>query len=345
MRFSSFVSLASVRGLFHATSVSVLTLAAFATTSAAVGCGRTDLEDSLVLVDAGADVTTDTGTDAKVPDAPQEATPFDVIIPPPFDAPIDSPVDAPFDASSCGDGTCDNGETCTSCALDCGFCPACGDGTCNPGETCSSCPQDCGSCPVTCGNGFCDNGETCLSCPGDCGVCAACGDGTCNDTGTGTENCTNCPSDCGQCTGCGDGHCAFTETCVSCPSDCGSCAFCGNGKCEASEGETCDTCAKDCGACTVAKTCEQILTCAFACFQGGIGGLSLSCLADCDANACTQAQGFADQATDCLVQSFLNGTCSAGGGGGGGALQCAEQACASQIASCLGSAPCPGSTP
>jgi hypothetical protein len=29
---------------------------------------------------------------------------------------------------------------------------SCGDGSCESGESCSSCPGDCGSCPVTCGN-------------------------------------------------------------------------------------------------------------------------------------------------------------------------------------------------
>ncbi len=54
----------------------------------------------------------------------------------------------------------------------------CGDGWCNNSETCSSCSSDCGSCPITCGNLICDGTETCSSCPGDCGICTAdCGDG------------------------------------------------------------------------------------------------------------------------------------------------------------------------
>lgn len=47
----------------------------------------------------------------------------------------------------------------------------CGDGSCNNGETCSSCSQDCGACPVICGNGNCETGETCLTCASDCGAC------------------------------------------------------------------------------------------------------------------------------------------------------------------------------
>lgn len=54
--------------------------------------------------------------------------------------------DGPF----CGDGTCNGGETCGSCASDCGACPVCGDGTCNGTENCSSCASDCGACTANC---------------------------------------------------------------------------------------------------------------------------------------------------------------------------------------------------
>jgi len=59
----------------------------------------------------------------------------------------------------CGDGSCNGGETCSSCSTDCGTCPPtlyCGDGTCNNGETCSSCSRDCGcSSGYRCSNGVC----------------------------------------------------------------------------------------------------------------------------------------------------------------------------------------------
>ena len=71
---------------------------------------------------------------------------------------------------SCGDGVCENSETCDACASDCGACPYCGDGTCNAGETCDSCSSDCGACSY-CGDGVCDSGETCDSCSSDCGSC------------------------------------------------------------------------------------------------------------------------------------------------------------------------------
>lgn len=46
----------------------------------------------------------------------------------------------------CGDGYCNNGETCSSCSSDCGRCAYCGDTSCNNGETCTSCSSDCGKC-------------------------------------------------------------------------------------------------------------------------------------------------------------------------------------------------------
>ncbi len=82
----------------------------------------------------------------------------------------------PPPAPSCGDGTCDSGETCDACAADCGACPAmpsCGDGTCDSTESCDSCAADCGACPATpsCGDGTCDSTESCSSCAADCGAC------------------------------------------------------------------------------------------------------------------------------------------------------------------------------
>jgi len=49
--------------------------------------------------------------------------------------------------ASCGDGTCNDGESCHTCSADCGPCcsgaTCCGNGVCDPGESCSSCAQDC----------------------------------------------------------------------------------------------------------------------------------------------------------------------------------------------------------
>jgi hypothetical protein len=71
----------------------------------------------------------------------------------------------------------------------------CGNGHCGFGESCSSCAQDCGPCPAACGNGLCESGESCLSCFTDCGPCSACGNGICEFG----ESCTTCATDCGSC--------------------------------------------------------------------------------------------------------------------------------------------------
>jgi len=152
---------------------------------------------------------------------------------------------------ACGDGTCGFGETCASCADDCGgACDVCGDATCGATESCASCAVDCGLCR-TCGNGVCQTGETCLDCPFDCGACALCGDDVCALS----ETCNTCDDDCGSCAGtCGDAECSLAENCTTCSTrDCGACPTwrCGNGVCDPTE--DCAACASDCGAC--AATC------------------------------------------------------------------------------------------
>lgn len=65
----------------------------------------------------------------------------------------------------CGDLTCNNGETCATCGIDCGVCPFCGDFSCNNGETCSTCAFDCGDCCQPAGR-VCLVGSDC--CSGSC---------------------------------------------------------------------------------------------------------------------------------------------------------------------------------
>ncbi|MFH2062914.1 MAG: M23 family metallopeptidase [bacterium] len=85
------------------------------------GRGDCRVEDRLLIVGEGFGLTDDTEPD---PEPAPDSEPF------------------------CGDRTCDSGETCSSCARDCGTCPPrCGDGSCNGTETCSSCARDCGACP------------------------------------------------------------------------------------------------------------------------------------------------------------------------------------------------------
>jgi hypothetical protein len=282
----------------------------------AIGCSRSGLDYDIGSADGGTE------------DGPGG----DVITPPEGSPP-----------PTCGDGRCDDNETCNTCALDCGPCPSCGNGKCDNGETCSSCPMDCGDC-ATCGDGKCTMPqENCQNCAPDCGACPGCGDGKCTAP---QETCFSCPQDCGQCKGCGDGTCESNETCASCPMDCGPCSVCGNGKCETPY-ETCVNCAQDCGACAV-HTCFEDLTCAIGCF-GGLGGggggssgggsssssgggglpnINLTCIVDCLAEGCASAQYFAQEAVNCFIANI--GTC------GGLNLNCLMTACSSQVAACLG---------
>lgn len=151
--------------------------------------------------------------------------------------------------ASCGDGSCDSGETASNCPSDC---TTCGDNLCTGAETLASCPGDCS----VCGDNVCTaNEETLASCPSDCSVC---GDNVCTAN---EETLASCPNDCsvcgdnvctaneetlascpGDCSVCGDNICTTSEeTVVSCPDDCSSC---GDGKCTGTE--TAVSCASDC---------------------------------------------------------------------------------------------------
>jgi hypothetical protein len=233
---------------------------------------------------------------------------------------------------TCGDGMCNNGETCENCPIDCGFCMGCGDGMCTGMENCLNCPQDCGSCP-TCGDGKCENPpENCVNCPQDCGVCQNCGNGMC----TGAKTCYNCPQDCGKCMGCPDGNCNEDhKTCISCPEDCGPCAVCGNGTCEKPY-ETCVNCPQDCGMCPV-KSCFQAFTCAIGCIDlmATPPSVSVSCVANCVAEGCPATQYFFDQAFNCILDTALFGDA------GCKDITCFEKSCQNEINACLG-ATCSG---
>ena len=83
----------------------------------------------------------------------------------------DTPVVPPV-PTSCGDGSCTDDESCTSCVDDCGACTAsCGDGACNPaaGELCTTCDADCVTGDTICGDGRCDDDEDAAACGHDCG--------------------------------------------------------------------------------------------------------------------------------------------------------------------------------
>ena len=139
------------------------------------------------------------------------------------------------------------------CGLVCGG-PECGDGACDEGESCESCAEDCGACPE-CGDGLCADGEGCLGCPVDCGPCEFEGD-CCLDNGSpgcldaGVSACT-CALDSTCCEVSWDSVCAGIAI-ASCELDCAG-PECGDGTCD--EGEACFTCEADCGPCELEGDC------------------------------------------------------------------------------------------
>jgi len=124
-------------------------------------------------------------------------------------------------SQSCGDGVKNGNEQCDgqdgigahqSCNAQCTLVnlPYCGDGGCNNGESCSTCAPDCGSCGggggAVCGNGVKEGSEQC--------------DGT---DGVGANQ--SCSAQCtiNNLPHCGDGSCQTNESCLSCSQDCGGC--------------------------------------------------------------------------------------------------------------------------
>jgi len=98
---------------------------------------------------------------------------------------------------------------------------SCGDGICNNGETCSSCAADCGDCVFTCTQNWsceswsaCDNSQQTRICA-DSNNCSEI-----TDEPATSQSCAN-PTPAAP--ACGDGNCNGSETCSSCVADCGAC--------------------------------------------------------------------------------------------------------------------------
>ena len=190
----------------------------------------------------------------------------------PFDPNHMMPYQCPEGADappSCPDGTCDNGETCKTCAKDCG--PCCPNGKCDYGESCNSCAADCGPCkPGQCGGGDGCNPACGIDGDPDCDPQCGCnwhspvpGSGktlkdskkVCEPEAPDTTQPCHCDPDCwDQQTCSGDGHCD-----TWCPEgkdpDCGGTTGCGDGTCDVVGPETCSSCPQDCGPCTAGKVC------------------------------------------------------------------------------------------
>ena len=104
----------------------------------------------------------------------------------------------PGDCGKCGNFACvcaSDSFCCTNsfdstCQLACAKCaggpcpkPSCGDGLCGGGETCTSCAKDCGACVTKCGDSKCEGAETKETCPADCTAAAVGCQGHCGKVG------------------------------------------------------------------------------------------------------------------------------------------------------------------
>jgi len=209
--------------------------------------------------DSGADIEAGSVDDTLVEDVPiedvtpadagQEVVPSDTINFEIFFPPLDA--GSKDTATSCGNGKCDNGETCTTCSKDCGACPeTCGNGKCGLGESCATCSDDCGKCPVTCGDNKCEDPETCTTCPADCCM-TGCNPLTSSECGA-TEQCYPGGSD----TVCGAaGALTLKEPCTK-ASECAKGLLCVADVCR----KICDVSGKTAGAaCPSGAVCSELV--------------------------------------------------------------------------------------
>ncbi|WP_437550171.1 hypothetical protein WME97_06070 [Sorangium sp. So ce367] len=126
-------------------------------------------------------------------------------------------------ASACGDLRCDTGETCDSCADDCGVCPpVCGDGTCEPDrENCQACATDCGVCPpAECSHDLCEEGAPLLMGCDPCVTELCAEDPACCMSNWDTHCVAGLTAACGRACGCAHDLCEtgapLDATCNSC---------------------------------------------------------------------------------------------------------------------------------
>ncbi|MGB0589637.1 MAG: C-type lectin domain-containing protein [Myxococcota bacterium] len=190
----------------------------------------------------------------------------------------------------CGDETCDDSETCESCAADCGECSTEGGACCEPHDG-AGCASSACSASVCEGIPSCCEDSWTAACAeialGLCDICASnpvedCGDGECQDS----ESATSCPQDCDE---------APPASCIA------------------------DNC--DLGQCLAFDICAEVVTCMDACTNtecaegclddapGAVLGLLNSAL-----SCGTEAGCFGDTppppTDDCLETSCDAGNCA-----------------------------------
>ena len=180
----------------------------------------------------------------------------------------------------CGDGTCSNGEICSSCSVDCGVCGGssgggsggssnfaslwpilgvtgtCHDNEINQGEIGVDCGGPCNPC-ITCHDRIQNQNETGVDCGGPCHPCKAptCTDGRLN----GDEIEVDCGGVCKPCypivPTCDDGLFNGNEEGVDCGGSCIPCPGCDNGMLD--EGEEGLDCGGVCSEACVVQIVEK----------------------------------------------------------------------------------------
>ncbi|MGB0592148.1 MAG: lamin tail domain-containing protein [Myxococcota bacterium] len=264
-----------------------------------------------------------------------------------------------------GTGDCDQELNCEELGWDGGDCldNYCGDGTCDDNESLSTCLTDC---EVTCGegtvpgcwggcvsetlldNGSCDDALACAYHAWDNGACGYCGDFVCDPA---QENASLCPGDCGESScgddevnGCdvdvcvsasavGDGVCDLSLSCIAYDWDGGDCCedpemekLCGDlcvhpawkydGSCDPGlncaagewDGGDCDECGD--GVCGIAESnwnCPSDCT-TVPCADGEIETCTGACVPDDD----SLGDGLCDPEFSCPALEWDDGDCCSG---------------------------------
>ncbi len=210
----------------------------------------------------------------------------------------------------CGDGSCDGGETCSSCPDDCG---PCGTGDCCKAQSGPGCQDaaiaacvcaDDSYCCSTKWDSVCAGEVTELGC-GSCGGTGGCGDGSCS----GGETCEDCPDDCGYCQGTGD--CCAAQTGPGCGDAAVSSCVCGQDSycCSVTWDAYCVTEVEEfgCGSCGGAgDACPGYTGTSYCCKKGDPCGWGSDGLCDCD-STCDWDQDDCGGGTGCG-----DGKCGAG---------------------------------
>jgi len=206
------------------------------------------------------------------------------------------------DLTDCGNGKCDEGENCLSCAVDCisgtsgGF--ECGNGVCEDGETCYTCPEDCMS-----SGQMTNDEEGSFCCYGGKNHPKIDNAVSCNDFRCSSSEITCDSKESPLVTYCcGDGTCSGEESSLSCEID--NCVeLCGNGVCDEAEGENAETCSSDC-TCNLDGICESwetIHSCPLDCTCGNrqceydLGETVANCMSDCACNANYKCEAWEDE--------------------------------------------------